>query len=128
MSEKVEYPKFLFKPGAPDVIAPTFESHQTYAADGYLTAAEFDALPAVATPDVTGEERPVVETTDVVFKAQSAATACDLVDGESDVDVLREWRAAEESRTGGPRKTVLRALEDKLGDSAAADQIGAAGE
>ena len=121
MGDKVEYPKFLFKSGAPDVVAQTFESHQAHAAEGYLTADEYDALPR-------GAAAPVV------FEALSAVDAIALVEATADPDVLRSQRAAEENRQNGGRKTVLRALADKLGDSAAADlpaepdQIGVAGE
>lgn len=140
MGEKVEYPKYLFKRGAPDVVAQTVESHQLYAAEGYLTAAEYDALPplsaepemaaVVPTPGdevvpVTGNEvssdvpQDTPENAAQAFETLSAADAITRARACSDVDALRAWRAAEENRKGGGRATVLRALADRLGESVA---------
>lgn len=133
MSEKVEYPKFLFKPGAPDVVAQTVENHQLYAADGYLTAAEYDALPppsaepemAAVVPTQGNEmaSQPVATSDDAStpFEALSAKAAIARAAACADVDALTAWRAAEENRAGGPRATVLRALADRLGASVATD-------
>lgn len=140
-----QYPKWLTHPNGHSLVVQSFDDHQTRAAEGYLTADEYDALVASATPTALPEvDGPSGDITTTVadaplagpeaFETLSAVDAIGRIADTSDPDALRGYRALEENRANGGRKTVLRALADKLGDTVAADlpdqpdQIGAAGE
>ena len=53
----------------------------------------------------------------------SAKDAVTVVEGTDDVEILAAMRAKEENRAGGPRKSVLKALADKLGSATPVDGV-----
>lgn len=124
-----QYPKWLTHQSGHALIAKDFDDHQMRRAEGYLTADEYDALCASAPPstveetipspgnEVTPQDAPTVLPFDMLSAKEAIARVNDTVAPE----ILAGWRLAEENRVGGPRKTVLNAMADKLGESVAAD-------
>lgn len=123
---KVQYPKYLYLPTGESTTVGTIEAHESHSAHGWMTADEYDALASAmpTAPQEPPSAAPVdddapTEAVETPFGSYSAADAVAAVKALDDVEMLRAMRTAEENRAGGGRKTVLRALADKLGAEAA---------
>jgi len=128
------YPQYLHhKDSGKGFVAQTIEHHERLAAQGYITADEFDARnaapaapdpapepePVVAAPPPAPVEEPLSSDGEVQFHKMSAADAVARIGAESNQALIETWREIEENRPGGPRKTVLKALADALGSAVA---------
>ena len=118
---KIEYPKFLYASGGRAKVVKTPEEHfacgeEWYESPAFIPTAE-SAAPPASEYRVPEQVTVIAESADAKLKKFYAAPAKVVIDNVvslDDEDDLRELRDIEENRPGGARRTVLRAVADRL--------------
>lgn len=130
---KVEYPKWVYSPTKGASLCKTVEDNKSLGAGWYESPADFPKnsgeanVPVAAAPAPAPVVVPKVPETVLAavaaaedamkkFFAAPAKIISDRVTKIDSFDELVETRDIEEQRPGGPRKTVLKAIADRLAE------------
>ena len=125
---KQEFPKWIYASGGRAKVVHSPEEHHAHG-DGWYESPAFIPAEAVASAQQADIQRRFSEPVAAIaedsaeklkkFYAAPAKVVVDNVVGLDSEDDLRELRDIEENRPGGPRRTVLKAVADRLSMMAA---------